>query len=262
MHRIATVAWVVWLQTLRRKDAYVMLVLLGSMLMAIVSLDIFGLGRVVGYVKDVGLLLAWIFAWVLGVSISTRQLPAEETSGTIFALLAKPIRRIELLVGKWLGCWSVVAVATLLVYGLLTGMVLLKGGTFAAGALLQAVVLHLVATGIVIGLGLAFSCRLHADASAALTTVLTGASFLILPRVPAFLADVSGPRGVAMAMLYYAAPHFELLDMRRRLVHGYGALPGSVFFTVLAYGLLLIALSLVVAWLLYRNKRFLRGVPA
>ena len=75
----------------------------------------------------------------------------------------------------------------------------------------------------------------------------------------AAIQRLSGVRGAALLALYYVVPHFELFDLRRRLVHGYGPVEASVYLTVLGYGLVFILVFLMLAWLLYRHKRFVRG---
>ena len=99
MKRILTIASVVWIELLRRKDVYVLFILLLAFLMILMSLNVFGLGGLVVYVKEIGLLLTWLFSWILAVNISSRLLPQEETQRTIFPLLAKPISRAEIVVG-------------------------------------------------------------------------------------------------------------------------------------------------------------------
>src|SRR3989339_2045007 len=113
MMRVLTIAHTVWLGIIRKKDIYVLLILLSTLLLALVSLNVFGLGGTVRYVKDLGLLAAWFFSWILAVNLSSRELPGEETNGTVFPLLAKPITRAELIAGKWLGTWTATTVATI-----------------------------------------------------------------------------------------------------------------------------------------------------
>jgi ABC-type transport system involved in multi-copper enzyme maturation permease subunit len=262
MTRVLTIAAVVWLQMLRRKDVYVLAVLLGALLLMLVSLNIFGLGGMADYVKDVGLLAAWLLGWTLAVSVSTRELPQEETRGTVFALLAKPINRFQLIAGKWLGTWSSVALAVLAFYALVDGVVIARGGRFDTLALLQAWLLHAAALGIVGALGIALSTRLNRDAALVLNYVLTGAAFLVIPRVPELLVKETGFSAKVLLFLYYLVPHFELFDMRRRLVHGYGPMAWSVLAAVLVYALLFVAALLLAAWIAYHNKRFSRGSMA
>jgi hypothetical protein len=59
--------------------------------------------------------------------------------------------------------------------------------------------------------------------------------------------------------LYYLLPHFELFDLRQRLVHDWGPAPWPVVAGVLLYGALMSATFVLLAWLGYRRRRFVRG---
>lgn len=259
MKHVLTIAQVVWLDLLRKKDLYVLFILLAALLLALVSLNIFGISGSTNYIKDIGLMMIWLFGLILGVSVTARQLPTEESHRTIFPLLAKPLTRAELIVGKWLGAWSIVAAATAVFYLLTTLIVMGMGGHIGLAAIVQAFVLHAVALGVICAFTLFFSTRLNSDAACTLSYVLSAASFLVVPRIPEFLAQQSGISANLLLFLYHILPHFEVFDMRRRVVHEYGPLPATPFITVLLYGTVLIIALLVMAWLAYRNKRFSRG---
>jgi ABC-type transport system involved in multi-copper enzyme maturation permease subunit len=256
---VMTIAGIVWLEMFRKKEFYVLLILLGVLLAALLSLDAFGLGKVAGYVKDIGLLLTWVLAWVLAVNLSTRQLPREEAQGTIFPLLAKPITRAELLAGKWLGAWTAVAFATLCFYLLLWGVIALRGSAFDRLTLAQAYALHAAALSVVVAGGLLLSTRLNHDAAATLTYVVTGLCFALLPRLAVTGFAGADWRDDLLMILYYLLPHLEVFDMRRRLVHDWGAAPPPMVLLVLLYAAVVTALLLLLAWLAYRHKRFSRG---
>lgn len=259
MRRTLVIAQTVWLQMLRRKDAYVLLILMGAMLVTLVSVDMFGLGGAVRYVTETGLLLAWLFGWILAVNVTARELPTEESRGTLFPLLAKPVTRLHLVAGKWLGAWTAVAGALLAFYALVTLTVLARGRLLDLTALLQGYVLHAGALGIIASIAILFSTRLNHDAAASMAYVLTAASFLVVPRVPEFVARESGFHAYALLFLYNVLPHFEVLDMRKRIVHDYGPAPWNVFLLALLYALLFTALFLALSWLAYHRKRFTRG---
>ncbi len=259
MIKIMTITGMVWLEVLRRKDVYVLFILLATFLLALLTLDVFGLGGLVGYVKEIGLLLAWLFSWILAVTVSVRQLPREEERGTIFPLLAKPVNRWSLIIGKWLGAWSIVVVATALFYIFLVGIVIWRGGGFGTALLAQALMLHLGLLGIITALGILFSTRLNGDAAGALTLVVSLAAHLLLPRMLGLVMNEHGLRRTGLLVLYYVLPHLELFDMRRRLVHNYAQVSAATWLTVLLYGAILTALLLLLAWLAYRKKRLVRG---
>jgi ABC-type transport system involved in multi-copper enzyme maturation permease subunit len=259
MIRILTIAWTVWLEMIRRKDLYVLLILLLALLFVLMSLNIFGLGAVVRYVADVGLLFAWIFSIVLSVSMAARHLPQEEAKGTIYPLLAKPITRAELIVGKWLGTWTAPAVATLLFYVMIFSTVIVRGGTFDRVCLAQAILLHITVLSCVSAIALAMSTRMTYGAAASMAYVFIAAAFAITPRVPELVVQEKGFSVNALLALYYGLPHFELFDLRQRVVHDWGPAPWGVVLQVFAYGVLWTAILLLVSWLSYRKKRFQRG---
>ena len=259
MTRILTVARVVWMDVIRRKDFYVLLILMAILLIALVSMNLFGLGGVTMYVADIGLMMSWVFTWILAISIGSRLLPQEESRGTIFALLAKPVTRLELILGKWLGAWSIVSVATVLFYGLVFAVTALHGGRFPGWVVLQAVVLHAMVVAIICAAALMFSARLNSDAAATLTGALTATSFLLVPRIPEFVAQAGGLRGGLLLFLYNLLPHFEIFDLRMRVLHDYGAVSAATFIMVIGYGLLVTTGFLGLGWIGYRGKQFTRG---
>lgn len=253
-----TIAHTIWRKLLRRKDAYVLLILLGAILVVLVSLNIFGLGETTAYIKDIGLLMAWFFAWILAVTVASRELPQEETNGTIFNLLAKPVTRFDVIAGKWLGCWSVVVFSTLLFYLLVILVTVGKGGTFDTVTMIQGFSNHTGLLAIICAIALAFSTRLNHDAAATMTYVVTTVSFFVVPRVPEFMMRETGFTAGFLMFIYNLFPHFEVLDFRRRMVHGYDPADWIIFGMELCYALVITAIFLVLAWLAYRNKRFTR----
>jgi ABC-type transport system involved in multi-copper enzyme maturation permease subunit len=254
--KVAAIALVVWLDAMRRKDAYVFLVLLAGLLVALGSVDLFGLGGVAVYVLDIGLLSCWLFGWILAINAGCRELPQEESRGTVYMLLAKPVSRLELIAGKWLGAWSGVVTAVLFFYIAAALLALARGAAFNAYVLFQAWLLHAVALAILTALGLVVSTRLNRDAATTLAAVLSGTAFLLVPRIPE-LALYSAPWAQSpLIALYFALPHLELFDLRQQVVHGLPGLDAWTLLALVAYGLTCAAALVLVAWLAYRNKRF------
>ena len=258
MSRIFTIARIAWLELLRRKEIYVLGILMAGVLGALLSVKAYGLDGAAGHIKELGLLLAWILSWILAVNVTARQVPQEESSGTIFPLLAKPLTRAEFLLGKWLGCWSMVCAATLAFYLLVALVVALRGGTFSAPVFAQGLVLHFAALAVISALALFFSTRLHHDAAAALTFVTTVSACIFVPAIPNLVLHEWGWRKTGLLFIYYALPHFELFDLRRRMVHEGAPAPGNSVIMALLYGAAITVALLILAWLAYRKKRFSR----
>jgi len=259
MIQIVTLAHIVWLEMVRRKELYVLLLLLAALLAGLLSLNVFGLNGITGYVKDMGLLGVWVLSWILTINISVRQLPQEAQRGTLFPLLAKPVSRLTLILGKWLGSWFCSSFALICFYLTLVMGVWLKGGAFDAGSLFQAVILHIAALALICAWGIVLSTRLNRDAALVTTYLTTGAAFLLLPRVPAMLAGSRGLESISLYVAYYLLPHFEVFDLRRRLIHDWGRVEWGVIGEILVYACLMTVVFLTLAWLGYRKRLFSRG---
>lgn len=259
MNRIRAVAWLCWIEMVRRKEAYVLIMLLGALLSALVSLPVFGLSTGTAYVKDLGLIMAWIFSWILAVNVSTRQLPDEEKSGTVYSLLAKPITRIEWMAGKWLGTTFAVSVALAIFYILIAIVVISRAGHVTWSAYAQGFALHAAVVAVLTAAGILASTRLNQDAAATLTFVMSAAAFIVVPRIPAFLAMETGALATMQTVLYHLLPHFEIMDMRMRIAHDLGRIRWITFATLLLYAGAWIVFLLSMAWLAYRRKRFTRN---
>lgn len=259
MSRILILARIAWLELLRKKELYVLGILMAGVLAALFSVNAYGLESAVGHIKELGLLLAWVLSWALAVNVTARQIPQEELRGTLFPLLAKPITRAQFLLGKWLGCWSMVCAATLAFYLLVTLVVMLRGGIFSPAVFAQSLILHFAALAVISALALLFSTRMHHDAAATLTFVTTISAYVFVPNIPNLFLHEWGWRKAGLLILYYSLPHFELFDLRQRLIHEGTPAPADAVVLALLYGAALASALLILAWLAYRNKRFSRG---
>lgn len=259
LRRILSISVVVWLGAVRRKDTTVALILLATLLGVVATADVYGLAGVVRYLKDIGLLLAWIFGWGIAVMTASRELPGEESRGTIFTLVAKPVHRGEIILGKWLGAWTLTIAVVATFYLLVAAAVASRGGAFHGQALLQGYVLHAACLSVVTALAVLFSTRTHTDAAATLSAVASAAAFLVAPRIPEFQQAAGGFQAVVLEVLYHLLPHLEVFDMRLRIVHDFGPLEAGHILLILAYGAVLTALFLLAAWAAFRTRRFSRG---
>jgi uncharacterized membrane protein len=115
----------------------------------------------------------------------------------------------------------------------------------------------------VCALVLALSTRMTYGASSTLGFVIILASYLLVPRIPWILTQAQGISGVGLRIIYYLLPHFELFDMRQRVVHNWDSLAGQVgwstVFWIFLYAVLFTCIFILLAWLGYRNKRFKRS---
>lgn len=253
------VAHVVWLEFLRRKDFYVLFILLFATLAFLLSMDAFGLRGATRHVLDGGLTVTWIATLILTLSAAARQLPAEEQRGTIYSVLSRPISRASLIVGKWLGVWSANVAALLLFYGVTVAAAAWRGGEVDIRTLAQALALHSMALAMAAALALALSTRLSLGAALTIAWIIVLESWFFAVRIPELGGERGGIRGSLMLFWYFATPQWALFDLRVRLTHGWGPAPIGAVSGVMLYGVGWTALFLLLAWLAYRGRRFRRS---
>jgi ABC-type transport system involved in multi-copper enzyme maturation permease subunit len=116
MNSIIAMAIIVVKELYRRKDFYVLFVLTALITLLLGSVSFFNDPKIVRYLKEVCLLLIWISSLVIAIGTAARQIPAERENRTIFPLLAKPVTRGQVIVGKFLGCWLACGVALVVFY--------------------------------------------------------------------------------------------------------------------------------------------------
>src|SRR5690349_14738886 len=152
MNSILALSGVVIKELYRRKDFYVLFVLTAVITLLLGSVSFFNDAKIVRYLKEVVLLLIWVAALVIAITTTARQIPAERENRTIFPLLAKPVSRGQVIVGKFLGCWLACGVGLLVFYaffGLISGS---KESHWPLLQWLQAFWLHWVMLAVVVAL--------------------------------------------------------------------------------------------------------------
>ena len=254
--KIWAVATVSVLELYRRKDVYVAVVLALVMIVPLASVSVFGVGGVVRYLWEVTLLLIWLFSIAIGVTTASRQIPREIETRTILPLLAKPIRRGEFVLGKFVGAGVATGSCVLLFYACYMVLGGLKDGSWCPAALPHAVLLHLCFVALMTAMVLFGSAVLTPSANVTCSSLVILGMLLFGERLPALAARLPAPGSWLARLVHFVAPHFEFFDMRLRLVHGWEPLSPGVVLVVLAYTALYTAAFLGGTVLAVGRRRF------
>ncbi|MFA4944561.1 MAG: ABC transporter permease subunit [Lentisphaeria bacterium] len=253
--RIRSLAWLSVLELYRRKDLYVALVLTAVVLVPLSAYNVFGVTGVVRHLREVSLLLVWLFSILVGISVAGRQFPPELENRTIYPLLAKPVRRWELLLGKFLGALLASGSALLLFYLGFVVVAGLKQGIWLDAVTVQAFLLHLAFLLVVTALALLGSLLLTPAANVTLCGLVTAGMLLFGGQLAGLAREAAFPANCLAWLLNLAGPHLDFFDLRQRVVHGWEPLPLGVLAAVLLYALCYTGLLLGgAAWLLHRKK--------
>ena len=239
---------------IRKKDFYVFFLMLLGLLGFLVSKDFFGVTDVSRYVKDVGFFCLWIFSFIIAVTFSAKQLPEEMDSKTVYPLLAKPVSRAHLLMGRFLGSVLASALAFTFFYLLYLGFVFFRGEGIAGALLAQSYILGLCFLTMVCALTglLSLSLALSAAITFSFAIYLVIMWFANSLRVIALSSR--GPYSVFLTVLYYLIPHYEFYDMRIRLAHSWDALPLWIFSSIIIYTAVYTAIVLYASHIVLKKR--------
>jgi ABC-type transport system involved in multi-copper enzyme maturation permease subunit len=203
-------------------------------------------------VVDIGLAAISIFAVALIVLLGASSFHLEKERGILRALLAKPISRVEFVLGKYAGTCAMVSIVVVLMASVHM-LVMTLSGSDVTENMIRAVYLTLLEGGVVTALLTFF---------AAFTSPVMGSFFTISCVVAGhfssdlltFAERMGGTTVKAVATAaYYMLPNLELLNVRSEAVHNL-PLPEGFTLSVTLYAVAYAAVVLYLATLIFRAK--------
>ncbi len=252
---VFAIAGVVIKEMYRRKDFYVLFVLTALITLVMGSVNIFNEDKIVRYLKEICLFLIWSASLVVAVTTTARQVPSERENRTLFPLLAKPVTRNQMLLGKFFGCWLASGIGLVLFYtffGIVAGA---KEHQLPLPNYLQAVTLHWFMLGVVCALTLLGSLIFAAPSSTNTITLIITVGILLLGRhLNKVALRLDEPGQTLVYAIYFVLPHLEIFDVRDLVIHNWGAIPWMIWLGGLAYAAVYAALFLGAACLVFRRK--------
>jgi len=255
MNTILALSSVVIKELYRRKDFYVLFVLTAVITLVMGSVRFFNDDKIVRYLKEICLLLIWISALVVAIGTAARQIHAERENRTIFPLLAKPVSRWQVILGKFAGCWFASGLALLVFYlffGIITGS---REHEWPFLSYLQAFWLQWAMLGIVTAFVIFGSVVFAAPSSnATISFVLVLGILLLGSHLNQVALQQAEPFRTLVYCVYFLIPHLEWYDLREHIAFNQSPLPWSVCGLDSLYAALYISTLLVATWIVFRRK--------
>jgi ABC-type transport system involved in multi-copper enzyme maturation permease subunit len=219
------------------------------------SVNFFDDSSIVRYLKDICLLLIWISTLIIAVVTTARQIPAEKESRTIFPLLAKPVSRGQLIVGKFLGCWLACGIALVVFYLFFIIVTGARAHEWHLVAYLKVIGLQWMMLGVVVAMTLLGSVVFSAVSSNATICLIAVFGILFLGEHLGKIAlRQSEPVSSVLYTAYFCIPHLELFDVRQQVVNDQ-PLPGfSDCGLATLYAASYAGAILFATWLVFRRK--------
>jgi len=255
MNTVLALSNVVIKELYRRKDFYVLFVMTAVITVLLASVSFFNDPKIARYLKEIVLLLIWIAALVITITTTARQIPAERENRTIFPLLAKPVTRGQVVLGKFAGCWAACGIALLVFY---LFFVVISGSREHSWPLInyfQAMWLQWIMLGIVVSLVLLGSVVFTAPSSNATIIFVVVIGLLLLGRhLNQVALQQPEPMRTIVYGLYFLVPHFEWYDIRDFIVYDHKPVAWADLALATLYAAAYTAFLLFATWLVFRRK--------
>lgn len=244
----------VLLESLRRKDLWVVAILGMIIMAASGALGFFGVEGLQTFAKDLAVTVLGLFTTVIAILTTARLLPEEIKNRTLYPLLARPISRFDLLAGKLLGA----VLATWLAFAILlalTSVSLLVFGVKFEGIMLQYALLKMVGLAMLCAVTLTLSAFMTPSAAATMSFVVAFGSTMIVRALTMAYETSSPAMQWFFKFLNAILPQFGLFDIGSRVANeNWAPVPLWVVGGLLAYGFAYGGGMLMLAWSKFRRQ--------
>jgi ABC-type transport system involved in multi-copper enzyme maturation permease subunit len=267
MRAVALIALNVFRESVRDKVLYNLVFFAILLMGASYLIGQLTAGQDVKIIKDLGLAATSVFGLFISVFIGIGLVSKEVERRSIYSLLAKPVDRRQIVLGKYLGLVltlavnvSIMAAALYVVLGFMSWSepAEMKKAWEASAvdpAMLKAIFLILVELAVVTAIALFFSTFSTPMLSAAFTFGLYVAGHLS-SDLRNFEQVVDQPAAARLAHgLYWVLPNLAPFDVKSAVVHGQPVPLGYIGLTS-AYGLIYIAILLLAAMFIFARRDF------
>jgi ABC-type transport system involved in multi-copper enzyme maturation permease subunit len=257
LSRVATIAFHTFKEAVRDKVLYNLIVFALLMIGCAILFGTISVGIQQIIVIDLGLSSISVFGLIMAIFIGIGLVSKEIERRTIYHILSKPVRRVEFIVGKYLGLiLTLVINTTVMTVGFYLALFYQKR-SLDAGDLrtLAAIYFILLQLAIVVGLAVFFSCISTPILSAVFTfCVYVIGHFLSEMRLLGPLTE-SGVIKMATGALYYLLPNLSDFDFITRAAHG-EKVSGVLLLSNSLYALLYVTVLISASILIFEEREF------
>jgi len=206
-------------------------------------------------IKSLGLSAISVIGLLIAVFIGVGLVYKEMDKRTLYALLAKPVRRWEFLLGKFAGLVLTLAVNTAaMAAGLFLALLYVKHHLESADAVLLVAVFFIwLKLMLVVALALLFSCYSTPLLAILYTSAFYVAGMFVEEMRTYHSATLSAAAAGLLRTISYLLPNFENFDVMAAAAHG-RAIPGALVAQNTAYAASYSAVVLLIAVAVFSRR--------
>ncbi len=254
MYSIGVIALNTFRENLRDKILYNLLLFAGLLIAASLLLSSLSMGEQVKIVTDMGLAAINLIGVIIAVFVGIGLVSKEIERRTVYTIMARPISRTQLLVGKYLGLVLTLFVNLCIMLPVFA-LTLWFSRASMHGALLQAIQLIFVELLVVCALALCFSTFSSSMVSASLTIGLYVIGHLTQDLKGIAEKSESELTATLLTGIYYVVPNLEMLNIKGQAAAG---VPISLAYQTMTtvYGLFYAGFLVAVACVIFQRRDF------
>lgn len=242
------------LESLRRKDLWVVAILGFLILLSAGALGFFGIDGLEVFAKDLAFTVLGMFSTIVGVITASRVMPDEIKNRTLYPLLARPVTRFDLVMGKLLGAIAVTWTA----FGILLVLTTLAMMTFHVHfelVMLQYIAAKMMGLAVLCAVGVTLSLYMTPSAAATMGFVLAFGVSMFSRGLLMASADVSGVQLWATKLVNGLLPQYGLFDMGGRAANvGWAPVPMWVLGVLFLYAVVYSSAMVVLGWKKFQKQ--------
>lgn len=253
--RILTIALNVFWEVMRERVLYLIALFALFLVGTVRLLREFALGTEFKIITDLGIAGIGMLGLIVAIFVGTGLINKEIEQRTILVLLAKPISRADLIVGKYLGLSAVLAVVVFCSSAIYLGFLSLNQISYPFGSMAIALFFIFLELSLLTAVAIA----LGVFTSSLLATLLSLGVYVMGHLSPDIIkaGELSENQAIKSFTrnLYLILPDLTKLDLKNQAV--YGIIPDfpTLLFNAV-YAAIYIVLLLAIANLIFRQKEF------
>jgi ABC-type transport system involved in multi-copper enzyme maturation permease subunit len=252
MRAIRAIAVNTFREAIRDRILYLFI---GFAIVMVISTKVFGMltvGDEAKIVKDIGLAAMQFFSMLIAVMMSMLLISREVDNRTVFNILAKPVRRWQFVLGKYLGLVAILAANLVLITLVLVVMVLIYTGQFDP-MLIFAAAMTMLEMSVLAAFATLFAVLTRPILGSLMTLAMfvvghmSADLWMLTRQLPGTFTRA------VIAVVYYLVPNLERFNFRSEVVHDLPIPPAAVGWAII-YASAFVAVLLSLAALRFRTK--------
>jgi Cu-processing system permease protein len=252
MTRVLILIRMTMMENARKQVFHVVMLLTLAVVCASTLLSVFTMGVQVKILKDLCMTSILFCGGVLAVALGATALPGEIESKTCYPILARPVRRSEFILGKYLGTLGTIFIGLALI-GIAFAVLLMSRQAFDS-AISIAIAFALLEVAVVAAISMTLSTFTTSAVAAMVSFLLYLGGMVKMEYLKSLIDGVGNHASRAFVMVFYhALPNLESFNFKDALVHNLHV-PGAYLAQVAIYGFCYAALVVTLAATIFGRR--------